>query len=67
MANPYRTPPPKAPRRRSPQGRILTASVAFGCVCVVAGCAVARSDLRIALASSLLGGALIACRPRMPE
>lgn len=65
MANPYRTPHPKEPPPRSPAGRLLTASVAFGCVCVVAGCALARSDSRLAVASALLGGVMITRRPGM--
>ena len=67
MANPYRIPPPKEPSSRSPRGRLLTSSVAFGCACVVAGCVLARADSRVATASAILGGVLIARRPSMPR
>jgi hypothetical protein len=67
MANPYRTPHPKDPPPRSSQSRLLTASVAFGCACVVAGCALARSDGRLALASAFVGGALVLRREGMPR
>lgn len=67
MANPYRSKPPKEPAPRSPRGRLLTSSVAFGCACVVAGCVLARADSRIATASAILGGVLIARRPTMPR
>lgn len=68
MAHPYRTPPPRnGPTRSSPE-RLLTASVAFGCVCVLAGCALARRDSwPFAMGAASVGAVLIARRPRLPR
>lgn len=63
MVNPYRSPPRKERPHRAHRGRLLTSSVAFGCACVVVGCVLARADSRVALASAVLGGVLIARRP----
>lgn len=66
MANPYRTPAPREPTPRSREDKLLTGSVAFCCVCVIAGWALAKLDsLPGVILSAAAGAAIIARGPRL--
>ncbi|MFO0587420.1 MAG: hypothetical protein U0441_07770 [Polyangiaceae bacterium] len=68
MAHPYRTPPPRSSPHRAQPERLLTASVAFGCVCVLTGVVLAhRDDLPLAMGAATIGAVMIARRPRVPR